>query len=76
MAGSSYASLCEGDSKEDFESSARRKRALIRKTSERKSAYELTSSVSSKKSKKFKQINQYRLVRHLGNGANGAVYLC
>ena len=47
-----------------------------KKTQKRKSIFRSTSSVSSTNGIKFKKINQYRLIKTLGSGAYGTVYLC
>ena len=50
--------------------------AKLLKTAERKSTLVETGSVRSVNHPNFTKINQYIMVRKLGSGACGAVYLC
>ena len=49
---------------------------MILKTAKRKSTFRETSSVQSVTNEKFTTINQYIMIRKLGSGSYGSVYLC
>ena len=49
---------------------------MLVKTAKRKSTFRETSSVRSVTNENFTTINQYIMIRKLGSGSYGSVYLC